>query len=847
MLQILLQATPADNAVNGKLGACLDSLVVMGETMVWGGTMSDGTTTFWAGGVMLNVAAALGAVFSILLAARIAFKTMAEGERFEVLEILKPILIALLLANWYGICSGIYHIFKPVENRFRAVYEWNNERVDSLRLRRDTLTFVMKGEIEQAKVELIMSEIRQRWGVEEEEEEKKEPDYTSGVVGGQQVSVQVVEFGDILNDDANVEYDEDGNQVFKPDIRELMENAGRFDWMEKIIKWIAEVIWSVMLYFIFIVKYVFLYVLVMFGPVWFVCSILDVWEDKWAEWIGKFVVVSLYGAAAYLCLTFGLMIIESTTRADIRVYETAMLSDEKFYSYLQMTSRFNGLGSVGMYFIALLVTVTALPMSFELAGLAFPGNIGRGVGEFYKGMVNFVHYKVQQTKEAAVGAVLTAVTAGVASAAGAAAAKMEKEIDKEMQDKMQDSLPDGGDESGLVPDGLAPDSVRGRTDEAAAGFDGESPADEWIDKMNDYEREQEEKAELEQMLGGPGSDAVVLDKLGKIAQMWADRMTWNDLLGKKYKLSGEDLAAQMRDRDAMVESRNRGFGKAFDTARWMRHRENAFLLQVVRAGGMTNSMLTKEQEKLIDEYGLEKAMKKDKSLRYKVFYAMPRLMTTDALFDRDKMQSPREHRKILKEMGLYKHALRAEFLRKLANSLIRPGRVEKTKLFHFFTIHTKDSTYRNALQRKYYNRTMSRLLKLEAFMAMRCREELAKRDIHVDVKGEPVQIRGIKPYWQDNIDFATYAKVHLNGSAEFNNSYLRWFNERYGDLGEARKLQMHLMVFEAKKKAGDADDFVLERRMEARDETEMNLWKQIDEDFETYRRVKDAVESILNK
>jgi hypothetical protein len=63
MFNIVLQAVTegqAPNALNGRLGEHLDSLIVFGETMLWGGTTPSGMTVTGASGNFIGIACALG-------------------------------------------------------------------------------------------------------------------------------------------------------------------------------------------------------------------------------------------------------------------------------------------------------------------------------------------------------------------------------------------------------------------------------------------------------------------------------------------------------------------------------------------------------------------------------------------------------------------------------------------------------------------------------------------------------------------------------------------------------------------------------------------------------------------
>ena len=58
-------------------------------------------------------------------------------------------------------------------------------------------------------------------------------------------------------------------------------------------------------------------------------------------------------------------------------------------------------------------------------------------------------------------------------------------------------------------------------------------------------------------------------------------------------------------------------------------------------------------------------------------------------------------------------------------------------------------------------------------------------------------------------------------------------------------MQLELEVFETKRRAGDADDFVIERGLKAKDEQEIRLWNAINKDYGTYKRVKQQVDKLV--
>jgi len=56
---------------------------------------------------------------------------------------------------------------------------------------------------------------------------------------------------------------------------------------------------------------------------------------------------------------------------------------------------------------------------------------------------------------------------------------------------------------------------------------------------------------------------------------------------------------------------------------------------------------------------------------------------------------------------------------------------------------------------------------------------------------------------------------------------------------------LELEVFETLRRAAEAEDYVIERQLKAKDEKEIELWKHINDDYHTYTRVKQVIDRIL--
>jgi hypothetical protein len=134
----------------------------------------------------------------------------------------------------------------------------------------------------------------------------------------------------------------------------------------------------------------------------------------------------------------------------------------------------------------------------------------------------------------------------------------------------------------------------------------------------------------------------------------------------------------------------------------------------------------------------------------------------------------------------------------------------------------------------------------EALIALRCRGILADRDIHVNEAGKAIYIPGADLHWRRDFDKDAYWQaVRRTGDDSLADERLSWFVKRYSDQEEARKLRLEMEVFESMRLVGEADDYVMERHLKAKDEQEIRLWQDMNEDYLVYRRTKELLGKIL--
>jgi len=322
----------------------------------------------WSG-VMLTTARALGIIFAMILVAREAYKVMSlQGNQLDILAIGKPLLFALLLSNWNLFASAIISPGANIENFFESKFQQARVKVDAnIQLRREKsseLANTILTKSAAADLENEHNDINDWDEVEATDEEKK------GLLGKLWEEVKTIG-GNALR--------AVGNQI---KAYQLKISGSIMTWIMNFLMWLGEALWQMGVYFTFLIKALYMTVLVVFGPVYVICALVPAWGGALTDWISKAVKVSLYGAMAYLVMTYSLVIINFALESDIK-----MLSLYIEQGYIDFTGNTGMWGTVTQTFIAYITGFAALLKAPAMAELAFPGASGMGdaAGSFVQG------------------------------------------------------------------------------------------------------------------------------------------------------------------------------------------------------------------------------------------------------------------------------------------------------------------------------------------------------------------------------------------------------------------------------------------------------------------------------
>ena len=296
---------------------------------------------------LTGAARALGAILAIIVAAGQAYKVMAEGERFHVLTIMRPLIFSFVLACWPAICSTLLAPGRLVESYMKTNY------------------------VEAAKV---MEDLRK---------DRMDAAYKwSDKISGKKAAADNLKgmgLHEVLTGEFWAETKTMMTGVLQSSILWILNV------IEGIIITLGELLFACGVYIVFMLKVLYLTVLMMFGPIFVVCSILDVWKSSWSDWLGRMIHVSMYGAMAYLVMTFACTMICMTLRADIaRLGALDLDPNAGFMQYLR-----SGFGTTVLTFVGYMVGCIAMTSVPELASLTFPGHMLHGGSSFISGMSKY--------------------------------------------------------------------------------------------------------------------------------------------------------------------------------------------------------------------------------------------------------------------------------------------------------------------------------------------------------------------------------------------------------------------------------------------------------------------------
>lgn len=318
---------------------------------------------------ILQMSMALGALFSIIVGASIAYKMMVKGEPIDVFKILKVLGIAMVMIFWYppsmtGMGSGSGSILDALayipncigsythdlyEAEAVQVSEKYNELMPLLQ-KRDTM-YQKAAEVEAA---------------------------SEGLQNASSLDV----LAENTSGKDTVEGLKDAARAKKTSVF-----AGLIIGLDKIVMFFSLVLYRVGWWATIFCQQILLGMLTIFGPIQWAFSVLPKWEGAWAKWIIRYLTVHFYGAMLYFVGFYVLLLFDIVISVQVENL-TAITSDvHTMGGYIQ-----NAFMSCGYLLAASVVALRCLNLVPDLAAWMIPEgdtafstrNFGEGVASSVK-------------------------------------------------------------------------------------------------------------------------------------------------------------------------------------------------------------------------------------------------------------------------------------------------------------------------------------------------------------------------------------------------------------------------------------------------------------------------------
>jgi len=319
---------------------------------------------------ILQMSMALGALFSIIVGASMAYKMMVKGEPVDVFKILKVLGIAMVMIFWYppsmtGMGSGsgcildaLAYIPNCIGSYTHDLYEAEAQQVNDkykelmpLLQKRDTMY-----EAAAAKAETGASGIKQPLSQDVE---------TSVLGSAETISGQV-----------------DATKVAKKSVF-----AGLIIGFDKLVMFLALVLYRIGWWATIFCQQILLGMLTIFGPIQWAFSVLPKWEGAWAKWIIRYLTVHFYGAMLYFVGFYVLLLFDIVLSIQVENLTAITSSTATLNGYVQ-----NAFLTCGYLLAASVVALKCLNLVPDLAAWMIPEgdtafstrNFGEGVASSIK-------------------------------------------------------------------------------------------------------------------------------------------------------------------------------------------------------------------------------------------------------------------------------------------------------------------------------------------------------------------------------------------------------------------------------------------------------------------------------
>lgn len=344
----------------------IDDVIFQTNEFLCDATFTGSQGPFWW---ILQMSMALAALFSIVVAAGMAYKMMVKHEPLDVMKLFKPLAIALVMTWWYP----------PADTGM------NNTGSSWCFL--DFLSYIPNA-IGSYTHDLYEAEATQ---ITDKFEEVQELIHVRDTMYNELAAqADVAHTG--TNDPSLVESTMEQTGVDQ--VTEMEKESSKF-WftsltsgvivaLDKIVMCLALIVFRIEWWATIYCQQILLGMLTIFGPIQWAFSLLPKWESSWAKWLTRYLTVHFYGAMLYFVGFYVLLLFDIVLCIQVDNLTAITQSEATMAAYLQ-----NSFFSAGYLMAASIVALKCLNLVPDLAAWMIPEgdtafstrNFGEGVAQ----------------------------------------------------------------------------------------------------------------------------------------------------------------------------------------------------------------------------------------------------------------------------------------------------------------------------------------------------------------------------------------------------------------------------------------------------------------------------------
>ena len=318
---------------------------------------------------ILQMCMALAALFSIIVAASMAYKMMVKNEPLDVMKLFKPLVVSIILCWWYPpadtgmtnsgsswcVLDFLSYIPNCIGSYTHDLYEAEAtqisdkfEEVQQLVYVRDSMYTDLQAQADVA------------------HKGTSDPNLIEATM--EQTGVDEV---------TNME--KDASKLWFTSL-----TAGAVVGIDKIVMLIALIVFRIGWWATIYCQQILLGMLTIFGPIQWAFSLLPKWEGAWAKWLTRYLTVHFYGAMLYFVGFYVLLLFDIVLCIQVENLTAITASEQTMAAYLQ-----NSFFSAGYLMAASIVALKCLNLVPDLAAWMIPEgdtafstrNFGEGVAQ----------------------------------------------------------------------------------------------------------------------------------------------------------------------------------------------------------------------------------------------------------------------------------------------------------------------------------------------------------------------------------------------------------------------------------------------------------------------------------